>query len=827
MGANDLGGAEWFCGSTSPGSVDRPSQLNEGLTEWIPATVPGTAAGALRAAGRWEWGLRDEQLLDGRDWWFRCTFDAPAGSDGPWDLELDGLATLADVWLNDEHLLTSANMFVSHRVPVEALRSQNELVIRCAALGPVLARRHRRPRWKSRLVRSQSLRWYRTTLLGRMPGWAAWAAPVGPWRPVTLSARDPQGALRNVALHAVPDMAGGGTISFSALLLDAVQPVSDAVLHADGRSAAVMLTPTEDGTLLAGTVHLEQVERWWPHTHGAQPRYQVDLELDGEIRPIRPVGFRTIEVDRDAGEFAVRINGVPIFCRGAIWGPADGVSLAADAEQVRANVGLARDAGMNMLRVAGYITYEDSAFWDACDSLGVMVWQDCMLASMDPPEEEEFVAGLVQELREVFGSLSGRPALTVACGSSETYQQASMYGLEAAKWDSPLLERTIPGLLRSIVPDVPYVPSSPSGGELPFSPDAGVAHYFGVGAYLRPASDARLAGVRFAAECLSFGTPPEPESVEQAFGGPEVAGHAPNWKLAVARDAGTAWDFEDIRDHYVRRLFGIDPLEVRYADPARALDLGRAAIAELIGIVVADWRRPRSPCHGSLVLTWQDLWPGAGWGVIDAYGRPKASYYALRRVFAPRTVLINDDGLSGLRLLAINDLAEPVDATLTVTVFSATGAEIERGEQGLALAGHSAQELRADALLGGFRDLNNAYRFGPLGHDLVMAELSDGDRVLARSCHLAAGPARALEPDIGLAAQAERGADGSWTLSVSSRRLAQYVAIDAPGYRPSDSWFHVPPAGTVAIRMQATESTDVPAGTVRALNAARPVRIET
>jgi len=178
MAGDLLAGIAWECIDLSPGEAAAPDKLPRPGSDWLGATVPGTAAGALRAAGRWSWGVDDESVLDGRDWWFRCRF--PGGSEpGPWSLELGGLATLADVWLNGRHLLPSENMFLAHRIVVDELARENELTIRCAALGPVLAAPHPRPRWKSRLVRAQSLRWYRTTLLGRVPAWSRWAAPVG------------------------------------------------------------------------------------------------------------------------------------------------------------------------------------------------------------------------------------------------------------------------------------------------------------------------------------------------------------------------------------------------------------------------------------------------------------------------------------------------------------------------------------------------------------------------------------------------------------------------------------------------------------------------
>ena len=144
--------------------------------EWLPALVPGTVAQALRAAGRWDW--TSSESLDTSDWWYRVRFaSAPAGDEL---LCLDGLATLADVWLNGKHVLRSDSMFAPHRVRVGALlRAENELVVKFSSLREALAERRPRPRWKTRLVEHQSLRWFRTTLLGRMPGWSNGPEPVG------------------------------------------------------------------------------------------------------------------------------------------------------------------------------------------------------------------------------------------------------------------------------------------------------------------------------------------------------------------------------------------------------------------------------------------------------------------------------------------------------------------------------------------------------------------------------------------------------------------------------------------------------------------------
>ncbi len=538
------------------------------------------------------------------------------------------------------------------------------------------------------------------------------------------------------------------------------------------------------------------------------------------------VGFRTVEVDRQDGGFSISVNGVQIFCRGAFWMPPDVVTLHAPEAALRDSLRHLVEGGMNMLRIGGYVSYEDRRFWDLCDELGILVWQDCMLAGFDPPEEPDFVESVRLEVSQELHKLQGRPSLAVVCGSSEMHQQAAMFGLSRERYHSPLLEETIPALVEEVLPGMPYVVSSPSGGELPFEPGEGVAHYFGVGAYLRPLSDARTSGVRFAAECLSFGIPPERSTVEQSFGGAHVAGHHPIWKAGVARDSGTSWDFEDVRDDYVRHIFGIDPLRVRYADPERYLDLGRAVVAHLMSTVMADWRCTSSSCAGALILSWHDLCPGAGWGLLDSTTTPKAPWYALRSVLAPLAVVITDEGLAGLRVHVFNDRPSSAQGDLWLTLYNTSGAAVEEVATPIDVDGHSERHWNAATLLGGFRDLTNAYRFGPPAYDVVRARLEAGDTA-SEAFYLPLGPGRPQEHDLGLEARARPVGD-NWQLSIRTSRFAQWVVIDVPGFAPADSWFHLAPESHRTVVLRPLGGSTSPKGRVRALNGlhSSPVIIE-
>ncbi|HTX62017.1 MAG TPA: hypothetical protein VMD28_00155, partial [Acidimicrobiales bacterium] len=624
----------------------------------------------------------------------------------------------------------------------------------------------------------------------------------------------------DVRLKTVVRDDGSGDVE-AELSLPGVARVGHAALAVAGETASLHMAPIGDGVRLSGRVRVQGVDRWWPHTHGPQPRYEVSVDIDEKTHLLGSVGFRSLDVDRRDGDFSVIVNGEPVFCRGACWMPVDPVALAAPAEDVDRYLDLMRRANVNMLRVPGTSVYEDRRFFERCDELGIMVWHDCMFAFCDPPADEEFDRDVVAEVDEALRVMSGHPCVTVVCGNQEVEEIAAMNGLGPKTTPLPLFSETLADLVARRLPGVCYVPSNPTGGDLPFRMNAGVSQYFGVGGYLRPPEDARRSDVRFAAECLCFATPPEPETVDEACGGATRAGHDPDWKRGVHHDAGRSWDMEDVRDFYLRALFGRDPLIERYEDAERALELGRATNARLMEMVMSEWRRPGSRCGGGLVLAQKDLRPGAGWGLMDALGRPKAPWYVLRRVWRPVALLVVDEGLNGLVVHVVNDTASSFDGRLSVGLVTGGEHEVERAQTEIGVGPRSAVSVEAERLLGGFRDVAYAYRFAPPSYDAVVVTLEGGSGVVAREVFLPQGQNRSVEMTIGLRAVTRPTDDARvWTLEISTSRLAQWVTVRVPGFDAEDSWFHMAPREVRTLWLR-SRGLEVPRGTVAALNCRR------
>jgi beta-mannosidase len=750
-------------------------------------------------------------------------------------LGFDGLATLAEIWLNGAPLGQSSNMFQAHEFDIsEHVAASNELLIRCAPVQQFLARKRPRPRWRTPMVAHQQLRWLRTTLLGRTPGWSPPAAPVGPWRPVWLERRRDLevGDLRLTAI--LRD--GGGKVSLSGriTLLNGASPASAVVVvtRHDKRYAAPISIASD---AIHGSVEIPNVDPWWPHTHGEPALYEVQLELelsDGSARGVVRldlgcVGFRTVALDRSDGDFSLSVNGVRIFCRGANWTPLDCVSLNVTPEVYANAVGQVREAGMNMLRVAGPFVYETDTFLDLCDASGILVWQDFMFANMDYPDEDpDFAASVAREVRQQLLRLQGRPSLALLCGNSEGAQQAAMSGAPREKWAPPFFETTLAERVREYCADVPYCPSSTHGGDFPFSANSGVTSYYGVGAYLQPLQDARRSQLRFASECLAFANVPETESLTQDSERP-LHFNQPRWKERSPRDMGAGWDFDDVRDRYLERLFRVDAAALRYGEQERYLRLSRAASGEAMLGAFTEWRRARSVCRGALVLFLRDLWPGAGWGVVDSTGLPKAAYYYLKRALKDTALLIADEANNGLVLHIANDRCRPLDGELRLELFRSSepvGLPVTRA---VSIAARSVFEINATQLFDGFVDLSYAYRFGPCSYDVLRASFVEQAGGGAREAFYFPLGLPNIQTDVGLSASAQA-VDDELEVDVACRAFAQAVHIEAPGYVADDQYFHMAPKSRRAVRLRARsrERIEPFQGTVYALNSAASCRIE-
>ncbi|MBI3864411.1 MAG: glycoside hydrolase family 2 protein [Planctomycetia bacterium] len=807
--------------------ITHPDQLAAAGPHWLPAKVPGTVAAALSAIGEWKLGQRLE--ADSHDWWFRTTFrDARQHPDQACHLCFDGLATLAEIWLNGRRLLATDNMFRSYRIDVGSLlQPENQLLLAFRSLDQALAQKRPRPRWKTNLVSHQQLRWHRAALLGRIPGWSPPVPAVGPWRDVRLECGSV--IVSDVRLGSTLDGATGTVTVRSRVQTQ--QRVERATFHVGQHAVVVDELDGTEGTVWQAELHVPNPPLWWPHTHGDQPVFDCSFTFvcNGETFRIMcgAIGFRQIEATQEP-RFELTVNGELVYCRGACWTVDNIVTLDGSVESLTRDLTLARDAGVNLLRVGGTMVYESDHFYRLCDELGIMVWQDFMFANMDyPVEDRDFAANIEAEAVEQVVRLAGHPSVVVYCGNSEVEQQAAMLGMPEHVWRNHWFAARLPELCSEYHSGTAYVPSTPSGGVLPFHLRRGVSHYFGVGAYQRSTADLRKDDVAFTTECLGFANIPEQASLDAMAEGGAPAVHHPLWKERTPRDTGAGWDFDDVRDFYLHKLFGVDPVRLRSFDPARYTQLSRVVPGEMMSQAFSEWRGAGSSNRGGLVWFYKDLWPGAGWGILDSNGLPKACYFALRRVWQPRQIVVTDEGLEGLHLHVINETATEFCGSVELVLLKDQHVPVARQAVPCSVAARSRLTLQADTILQGFYDVTYSYRFGPPQHDVAIAALLDDRQEIISEAHYFPNPREpVMLPAAAVNAEAVELDDGSVEVSLRSDRFLQYVSFDIRGFLPDDNYFHLSPLRSKRVRLAPSHRGDVKIkGSVEALNLKEPVRI--
>ena len=546
-----------------------------------------------------------------------------------------------------------------------ALRvGRNDVEVRVHPLVDLLEQVPRRPRarWRTMLTDEPRLRWVRTTVLGRAPGFAPGPPVVGPYRPLVLRTRETV-AVTSLSVRCSVDDGGDGVV-------DVVARVAGTAgagvlrLEVSGPSGSVHLdAPVEDGVLRA-RLEVPAVARWWPHTHGTPALYDVrlrhegtvlDLPGDGTVAPdVRRVGFRSL-VDDAPDALALRVNGVAVFVRGAVWTPGD---LAALDEAVA--------LGLNLVRVSGISGYESDAFHARCDELGPAGLAGPRPGHLRLPARRRRLRRRRWRRRSTSRSTActttPRPSWSAARPSTSSRPRCSARRSRAGRpvsWP------------RCCGPS--SRPRAPTSCGSPPRPRAGCR---------RPgstsASRSTSASGPTCATCPTPGTPASasPRSAWRSATCP--TGRAPT-RASRATTGPTGTSPTSAATTWPPATASTRRSRTSSASPARSM-------ADVLG----EWRRPASPCAGGIVLWLRDLRPGAGWGLLDHEGRPKPAARVLAPVLAPTAVWIVDEGLNGLDVHVAHDLPDDLAVALRVELRRADGSVLESAETAWTLAGHAA-----------------------------------------------------------------------------------------------------------------------------------------
>jgi beta-mannosidase len=664
---------------------------------WLPATVPGTAHGALLAAGRIPDPFYGRNELDvrwvaERRWVWRLAFDGGELAENE-ELVFEGLDTYCTVWLNGERLLQSDNMFVPRRVDVRSrLRpGRNELLL-CFEPALAEARKLEAVHGKRALWNGDSARLYARKAQYHFGwDWGPELITCGPWRPV----RRDSGSARIADLHCRSEVDGAGrsaTLQVAAELQGAATRCSFELLDPDGVCVAVRALPA--ARAVAATLSVSTAQLWWPLGLGAQPLYTVVARLqddDGQVlaQDSRRIGLRRLRlvqapVEGETGlSFHFEVNGHDLFAGGANWIPDDNLLERITPARYRERVAQAAAAHMNMLRVWGGGIYEHEAFYEACDELGVLVWQDFLFACGIYPANAAFLSSVRAEAEAAVKRLRHHACMALWCGNNEDYMIAEAQGLAgpgipAERFEArAIYEKLLPEVCAALDPDRAYWPGSPfTPGENVKSSDATVGdrHSWEVWhQQMLPYQHYGEVQARFVSE---FGMQSSPSLALFESVLPEAERFPESRTVQWHNKAGSASGPDG---HRRLAVYLADNLRVgpTLAEHVYATQFVQA---EAMRVAYQDfrrrWQRPGARAvSGALVWQLNDCWPVTSWALIDSSGTVKPAWHAVRRALAPLAVAVRLE-TGQARLAVMNGALQVRALTLRLRVFAMDGREL-------------------------------------------------------------------------------------------------------------------------------------------------------
>lgn len=545
---------------------------------------------------------------------------------------------------------------------------------------------------------------------------------------------------------------------------------------------------------------------WWTSALGRQDLYRVAVGLHDKTTGLErdkktySIGLRTIELDtsRDADgeQFKFILNGVPLFIHGADWIPADSFITRADRETIDFYIDVAKNAGMNMLRVWGGGTYETEHFYDACDRNGILVWQDFGFAcSAYPFYDDKFLANVKAEVNDNIRRLRHRASLALWCGNNENelFDQAWKRNKKIYDSNQPFYHKTLREWVEELDGERPFWPGSPSSGHLRgkvhnMKPGeiSGDTHLWQVWHGMEPIEAYRKFPTRM---CTEFGMEslPSMKAIRAITDEKNVELLDPVMKLHQKSDSGNE-----------KMLFYVLS---KYRNPAKFEDfIYLSQLVQSAGLRFASdtWRRNIGKQNGAVYWQLNDCWPVASWSAIDYLRQPKAVLYHAKQFNKPLAV-INDYYKNHVNLFVANEYPREFSGKLIWRVKDFYGNPVSSGSCGVEVDKVSAKNL----ITLEFKDVLD----GRKKEDVYLeVELSDGEKTVDTNSWLlvpdrdASLPKAEVKTDVIVK-------NGMAEFTFTSKTYARYVFAEADSINApwSDNFFDILPGEEKKVRVPVRE----------------------
>ena len=687
-------------------------------------------------------GVVEDQLLwiSDHPWTYSLNFNADAKllEKDVVELVFEGIDTYATVTLNGQKIVDADNQFRIWKSDVKSLlqSDDNHLEVffpRYDSIQTVLYEQHQ-PRLPEKYAVSRKAPYQHGW------DWAPKYKNVGIWKPVKLLGWNDA---RLESAYIVTNEASENQAKLT-LHLDVESSANSeltAEVHYGKKNTQSFPFQTEEGSQhKMFNFTIDHPHLWWPNEMGEQPLYEFEIQLKdhSKILDVKKIntGIKSIEMvqepDKAGSSFYFKVNGQPMYAKGANYVPEEMIETWINPENTLKLLKMAQDAHFNMLRVWGGGIYPSDDFFNICDSLGILVWEDFMYAGTMYPYDGDFLENAKIEALEQVKRLASHPSLALWCGGNEISEGYYNWGWQQSLgWteeDDRAIKAGYDRLFESILPAVvevfdgtrPYWPSSPSKGwGRPESLTQGDVHYWGVWWGEQPYEVYRQKVGRFNSE-YGYQSYPDYSTLQK-----------------IAQGEPLDIDSKVVAAHqkHPRGTRQIDDFIHRYFPDAHPKDFEEyvylSQLSQAYGMEVAIEAHRTAKPYNMGTLYWQlnDAWPVTSWSSIDYYGNPKVFHERLKTLYAP--VFISLDRRDN-EVLVVSDLLRNIDGVMTVKVYDFEGDCLFEQDVKVVMNANEKQKYYVE----GLRDfiLNSDPR-----QVYVRFELKEGTQILGeRLCYLVA-----------------------------------------------------------------------------------------
>ena len=672
----------------------RLSSLDEETTALMP--VPGDVHTALKNAGLIADPYVGRNELDlgwvaHTDWQIEQDF-VLTDTSGDWYLDVTDLDTVATIEINGQVVLQADNAFRRYRPDVTQALKTGDNRIRIVFSSSIREGAERQARQPFYIPYSTANSPIPNGNMLRKPqchfgwDWNIALAPLGLYGTIALKKLE-TARIEHVVTHQVHGETGVD-VTVTVTLFAQAQGYVALVLELGEERVKLDCGVKPGETTVSYIFHIDEPRLWWPAGSGEQALYTLTVESPSETI-IRQIGLRTVELLTDKDEagsrFAFAINGREIFCRGANWIPADALFSLTSEDKTRDLLQSAVDANMNMIRVWGGGFYEADWFYDLCDTLGLMVWQDFQFSCNLYPSTPDFLDNVAVEVDYQVRRLSSHPSIVLWCGDNELVGALTWFKQSIENRDRYLvsydrLNRVVEQGLEKAAPDAIWWPSSPASGYLDYgdawhADGSGDMHYWSVWHENKPFADYRKVRPRF---CSEFG-------FQSYTSLPVIKTYAADTDMNIASPV-MEWHQKNVGGN--ERIAATMFRYFRFPEGfANFVYVSQVQQALAIQTAVDYWRSLKPHCMGTLYWQLNDTWPVASWASLDYGGGWKVLHYLARRFFQPVAVaaIPSEDGAE-IRMSLVNDTLSDVTVSLSLSL--------------LTLAGERRDLLSVDAVVG-------------------------------------------------------------------------------------------------------------------------------